>query len=235
VKPEGRGYVRQQNADPMFSVEVMTHQVGVRLRQEIDRSPHVAPEAKTRKAERDSWYRIPKYDETPSLRLTLMLKNGREFRQSRWTDSPKLSLDDCLAEILQEIELRAAAPETTRLTALDRAAQEKLRWQAAIAAASIELQEHHRGEVLMQQATRWHEANRLREYLQALQEVLAQTSASEREDGERWLEWARTHLESLDPLCGDIRMPADVPATAEALQPFMNGWSAHGPYRARGW
>ena len=87
---------------------------------------------------------------------------------------------------------------------------------------------------MIAQSQRWRLAIDLREYLEATQEV-PRAPDGEREEGESWLAWAHRRVESLDPLWHRIAMPAEVEATAEAVQPFLHGWSPYGPRRDMRW
>ena len=233
--PGGSAHPGGHAAGEMMSIEVIGHRVGVRLRQELDRTPHVSSATELRRAERDSWFRIPKFDEAPSRRLTLLLINGREYGQSRWSDSNRRQLEDSLGDVLREIEMRAVDRETERLAAIERAAQRERQWQMAMTLATNELHEHRRGERLLDEASRWRQAIELNEYLDAMREAIAAAPEDEAEAGHRWLSWATAYVDRLHPLKRTPVMPEDGEVTAEALRPFLKGWSPYGPQRDHRW
>ena len=73
--PEGREHLR---------ITLPGHSSTVEVRQEVDRTRHEPTREEQARAERDCWYRIPKYDVTASDRLSLSLSGGREHRRSKW-------------------------------------------------------------------------------------------------------------------------------------------------------
>jgi hypothetical protein len=117
------GYDHWESED--FLTVIDRHSVGIRLRQVMNRAPHEPSPAEQTKAASDRWYSIPKYDVTPSDRLSIHLSGGIEHRQSKWTDGRAGSLEEGLPQILQEIELRAEAAEQARLAAIAAAEEER--------------------------------------------------------------------------------------------------------------
>jgi hypothetical protein len=125
--PEARGYAvrsselqpwasRPWNLEPGHLVVVCKEfQVGVSMKQQVDRTDHTPTAYELRRAERDSWYRIPKYDHSPSERLSLSLSGGRQHRQSVWNDTATTDIESRLPHVVQELELRAAAAEEERI------------------------------------------------------------------------------------------------------------------------
>ena len=95
-------------------------------------SRHDPTSVEQAKAASDNWFRIPKYDVTPSKRLSIHLSGGYEHRQSKWTDSATRSLEELLPQILQEIELRADAAEAARLAAIAEAEERRRQWERAM-------------------------------------------------------------------------------------------------------
>ena len=191
------------------------------MAQQVDRAPHVPTATELRRAERESWFRIPLHDDKPSSRLSISLSGVHEHRQSCWNDTENQSLNDRLNQILQEAELRAAAMERDRLQREEEARLKRRRWEAAIDQAKNRLIDHHRGEELQRQVVRWQEADAIRRYCQALEQ---QTGDHERGMGE-WIEWARRYADRVDPLLNPPGMPADPDAAPDALRP---SWDAAG-------
>jgi hypothetical protein len=134
---------------------------------------------------------------------------------------------------LEEIEGRHERAKERRLKAEAERLERERQWQLAHDRAQVLLQEHHRAEVLYEQADEWRRAGQLRTYVEAMREKAATIATdSERAAAADWIEWASRLAESLDPLSRDMGMPAEVEAKPDALQPFMGGWNAYGP---RGW
>jgi hypothetical protein len=116
----------------VLTVDVNGHCFGVDLVQAHDRSPHLPTAAEWRYKERYSFSRIPKFDYQPGARLTLKVMNGFPHRQSSWSDGARQSIEGVLAEVLQEIELRAERAERDRLEEERRRLEEKRLWEVAM-------------------------------------------------------------------------------------------------------
>jgi hypothetical protein len=221
VEAEARGFVVKLGEDPhqyrgrvadqaLITIGIKGHSIGLRLRQEIDRTPHVATTAELREQERYSWHRIPSHDERLSRRLSLHLTSGREYQQSVWKDGKRSSLDDVLAQILQEIELRAGFAEDAQMEAERARIERQRRWEAAMARAKVELVESHRNDTFLQQAESWRQIKLLRDYLAAMTGAVAVLEdADERAVARAWIDWCTESAEQKDPLAGPLRMPDD--------------------------
>ncbi|CAI7978113.1 conserved hypothetical protein [Frankia sp. Hr75.2] len=219
---------RRKEPDPDITITVGRHSVGVAIRQEIDRAKHVPTAAELARQEKHYWERPPKYDETPTERLTVHVRGRFEHWQSEWSDR-KGPLEDCLARILQEIELRAAAAEEAWLAAEEAARERRRQWEAAMAKAKVDHREAHRAKVLEQQMVAWRHAGQLREYIVAMEERIASMDGAEAETAAEWLSWATEHVARIDPLGTRLAMPVDPEPKADELKPFLGRWSPYGP------
>jgi hypothetical protein len=93
--------------------------------------------------------------------------------------------------------------------------------------ARAKLLEAHRAAQLRAEADRWHEAEKLRRYCDAL------AKGAGTHEGE-WIEWARAYANQIDPLSDPIGIPTPPEETIESLDRFMpDGWSADGPEHGR--
>jgi len=190
----------------------------------------VPTEAELRKKERYSWHRIPTKDDLPSDRLTIKVTNGREYRQSVWSDGKQARLENLLAQVLQEVELRAEFEEQTRQAEERARAERRQKWEEQMERANRDLQENYRAEVLINSAKRWRQTLMLRAYLEALTEganFLA--DRDHRTAANEWIDWCRAYVSSTDPLAHKIAAPEPIQPTAERLAPFMAGLSPYGP------
>lgn len=246
VEAERRGYtVRSTNragrspryyssAQSLLTVTISGHDFGVDLTQQVDRVEHMPTATELRRAERESWYRIPTHDDKPSDRLAISITNGRQYRQSNWSDSAKSQLEELLPQILQELELRAGFAEQQRLEEERKRAEREQRWKAAMECAEAAFREDHRAKLLQEQLSRWQTAQALDGYLTAMQakiETLAEES--ERESAQAWLAWAQEYRQKIDPLSGPPAMPETPNPHPSDLEPFLNGWSPYGPHTGR--
>ncbi|WP_251072476.1 hypothetical protein [Streptomyces sp. ISL-43] len=143
---------------------------------------------------------------------------------------PPRSLEEQLAEIVQEVGLRGEAAERKRLADLEAARQERLRWEAAMQQAKSDYAEAFRVQHLEAQERAWRHAAGLAEYVDALRlHATTLPTPAEREGAEAWIAWADSHARRLNPLNGTLRMP-DIPEPrADDLKPFLQGLSPYGP------
>ncbi|WP_327268076.1 hypothetical protein OG233_06990 [Streptomyces sp. NBC_01218] len=130
---------RRRRAFPHFTITAQGQAVEFLVLQEQDRTEHVATEKELAEAEKNSWIRIPRFDYTPSERLRFVLSGGQPHRASEWSDAPGRSLEDQLAEIAQEVTLRGEAAERKRLDEIEAARQKRIRWEAAMEEARVQL------------------------------------------------------------------------------------------------
>ncbi|WP_153808984.1 hypothetical protein [Nocardia sp. SYP-A9097] len=225
---EQRGYGRRNEVGAELQISILEHPFAVSIVEPTDKVPHEATASELRKAERDSWVRIPKYDHVPSGRLTLTITNGRPYRQSNWTYKDDTVID--LAQVVQELELRAADAEEKRLAAERQAAEKQRQWEAAMTTAKAAYADTRRAEVLEDQLRRWRSGLELDEYLVAMQRHIETiTDVEEAAASAQWLDWAISYRIRMDPFRGTLQMPPIPKPSAEALKPYLGRWSYWGP------
>jgi hypothetical protein len=199
-----------------------------------DRLPHMPTAAELREKARYEWKTIPTHDSVPSGRLRLRILEGRAIRQEKFADTKTIDLADRLPGVLQEVELRAAAAEERRLQREREEAERECQWKLVLEQAKSQLREHHRSTILMGQAERWRHAHDLDGYIDAMTTHAASLTGEDRDAVDQWIAWAREYRHQLDPLNQPLALPADPDYSAEALKPFMRGWSTYGPHRGYG-
>lgn len=232
----GRSQRYDASGEGLFTVRISGHDFGLNLTQQYDRVEHVPTATELRRAERESWYRIPAHDDRPSDRLTISLANGRQYRQSNWSDSAKAQLEELLPQILQELELRAGFAEQQRLEKERKEAELQREWECAMERAEAAFREDHRAKILHKQLSRWQTAEALDAYLIAMRaKAETLTDEAEREAARAWLAWAQDYRRRIDPLSVPLCMPATPKPQLRDLEPFLDGWSPYGPHRGRGW
>ncbi|WP_326654196.1 hypothetical protein [Streptomyces sp. NBC_01750] len=198
--------------------------------QEQDRRDHTPTEKELAEAKKYSWVRIPQFDYTSSGRLRIILSGGQPHRASEWADTADRTLEDQLAEIVQEVDLRGEAAERKRLADLEAAQQKRLRWEAAMQQARIAYAESYRVKHLEAQAEAWRHATSLSEYLSAIRLQTEELPAGQTKDhAETWTRWADAHLQRLNPVNTPPRLPKIPEPRPEDLKPFLHGWSPYGP------
>lgn len=202
-------------------VETGEASVGVRILQQKDRSPHTPTGEELDRQQR--WgSNPPKYDHTPNEYLRIEIDSRWNGRQHSWSEGVRGPIDRKLPAILDEIEYRHAEGQEHRLEALRVEEEREQRRLEAVERAKVLLRESHRAEVLAKQVADWRYACQLREYVEAMTERAASDPDSdERRAVLEWVEWARAHVETIDPLHGELRLPDDPHPSPEALSPFL--------------
>lgn len=61
------------------------------------------------------------------------------------------------------------------------------------------------------------------------------TDVEESASSRQWLEWATSYRDRIDPLRKKLQMPVIPNPDAEALKPYLDGWSYWGPQRGTRW
>lgn len=181
-------------------------------------------------------------DATGELNLELRVERPWIFRgrQSRWGDRTSWKLEERLSHVFREIEDRIIkadrVAEEERIAAekraeeARRAAEERERqWHSLMEQAKERLVESQRAAVLRSQEQAWREAERLREYCDAME-----AAHGAHPESAEWIAWARDFAARLDPLNERPSMPDSPEETPEALQEHLpEGWSVHGPEYGR--
>jgi hypothetical protein len=203
---------------------------------EVERFRNVDPNS--------SWYRdrtLPggPYDANADGELDLELHCEQRYsfqgHQSFWGDRKSWTLEKCLTDLLQELEMRTAeaalrekeaeeAAIEAKRQAEEAAKQRDVDWKAHLKEAWRRLNEARRADGLRSQAAAWAESRALASYCEAVE------SAHGDDPGAReWLEWARGFIEDLDPLDAPPSLPEITEAPQDELQQYMpEGWSIRG-------
>lgn len=217
------GYTDTDKEHGHIMITIKTDAYRLTMSQEQERVKHVPTKAE----EARGW--SPRYDQVVTERLRLTIEgNARPFRSSVWSDKPSRQLEDTLAEVLQEVELRADQAEQQRLDEIRQYEERKQQWEIARQAAVGKLNEAHRATVLANQLESWELAQRLKLYLAAIEEHLS-VHPEQRQSAAEWLEWIQGYVERINPLSSSLTMPPDPKPTSEALAPHMKPWSPYGP------
>src|ERR1035437_10205600 len=224
-----RGYSADEGH---FIVAIHGHEFGVRLSQQIDRTPHAPTPAEERRAARETWFRIPAHDEHPSKRLAIHLTNGRQYRQTTRTDSEKHELEAWLPQLLQEIELRAGLAEQQRLEQERERGDRQRLWEEAMSKAERRYAEDHRAGALKEQLKRWRLARELDAYLTELRSAASALSEEDRGDAEAWIAWVEQYRMKIDPTAARIVMPKTPNPRSDDLAAYLpHGVNTYGPSR----
>lgn len=211
-------------------ITIHGHVIGLTVTEQRDKVPHVPTASELRDAARYSFMRIRTSDQVPNGRLEIVVTNGQQYRQSAWRDGERTQIEDCLAQILQEMELRADHFEQLRQAEVLRRETAKRDWEAAFEKARGRMEEAHRSSVLTEQLERWQSCAQLDSYIQAMTAaVRVMNDESKRAAAKDWISWTRSYRSKLDPLSQELRIPAAPRPTPENMKPFLGNLSFYGP------
>jgi hypothetical protein len=201
----------------------------LRFVQLTEKRAHVATKSELARAGRG--YALPTWDHVPTGKLGIRIDTiGVSFWGQSWADRDDRSLEEALAQILQELELRHDASVDRRVKEAQQRDERKRQWEIARENAIQALTDSHRAELLAGQVADWREVAAIREYAGELeQRWLVETDQGKRLAALEWVQWARDFADRTDPLRRQVRLPPPPEPTHTALQPFMRGWSAYGP------
>lgn len=177
-------------------------------------------------------------DPERSKSLVIELGYSRSSRQSRWGDRKRWVLEDILEAVLREIETRAVEDAQRKADEKRAKADREVRWRAAMGKAKELAAQEQFAEVLRAQGRQWQEAVALNAYCHALERRLEEPTGEDEAEvasTRQWLVWARRYVQSLDPLTRLPAMPTAREPKPEELEPYLRGWSPHGPEGHRGW
>lgn len=224
------GYV-QRTEENTGHIKIMLGPDEYRLSiyQLTEKIEHVATKSELARAGRG--YALPKWDYIPTGRLGIRIDNrGGTFWGDSWTDRDDRPLDDALAQILQELELRHDAAVDRRLAEEGRRLERKRQWEVARENAIQQLADSHRADILRDQIARAHEVAAIRDYVVQLQQHAdKELEGGARADALAWVEWARAYADRIDPLRDRVGLPEPPGSTPSNLAPFMGGWNPYGP------
>lgn len=184
---------------------------------------------------------FPDEDEIPDTHLSLVLRGeGGKFWADHWNDTDDHHLEDDLAQILEELQLRhdamderRQAEETERKRKQEEYEREQERLKAEaeehehrLAAATEQAKkEHHERfiiEAMYRQSRQWQDSSLLRRYAQAIESAAASSPNAQKE---RMLDWAKqinTQADKDDPLPSRATRP-NVPEPGETeLKPLID-------------
>lgn len=212
----------RRQAAPHFTITAQAESIDVLVLQEHDHSKHIPTDTERADAQKHTWMRIPRYDYTPANRLRFILRGGIPHRGSEWADLDGRPLEDQLAEIAHEVDLRGEAAEQRRHA--DEQAQEAARQnrETALHKAHAAYAHAYRVEHLEKQTDAWHEAKRLTEFVTAVRDhATSLPPGQERTEIEEWLAFADAHLQQLTKATSTPKLPTPPHPSRADLEPYL--------------
>jgi len=160
---------------------------------------------------------------TGQLHLAIVGYSSGDGHVGRWADGKHDRLEDKLPAVLAELERRVAADHRIfeQVNQPIRDAEDRRRTARAHArAAYIETE---RARHFTDQVRRWQLTPHATEFLAAARDEITRRAADGQDvtAAEQWLTWAEQHVTNLDPLRGELALPAVTEPTPEQLRPFL--------------
>jgi hypothetical protein len=158
------GYAeRSDETTGHMKIKIGPDEYRLSIYQITEKVEHVATKSELARAGRG--WALPKWDHIPTGKLGIRIDTaGPSFWGQSWTDRDDRPLDDALAQILQELELRHDAATERRLDDERQRLERKRQWEAARERAIQALTESHRAEMIMDQVGRWRDVAAIRDY-----------------------------------------------------------------------
>ena len=168
----------------------------------LDRSVRPLTAKQKKEKERSPWlYRYPQYDYTPTGRIKINISAPYTLRcRTTWSDTKRKRLEDSLNSFM--ISLIKASREIKEIRE-ERERRERewteRRRQEEIARKRAEFKKRRIND-LLEKSDQWHRAVQLRQYIAAFEERAVSEGAVESPEVASWLNWAKDHAASIDPL-----------------------------------
>ena len=204
------------------------HQCGFSVVEEADRTPHEPTRTELAQKARYSWTRIPEWDYHPSGRLSVRLDDaydGARTARGRFGDGKRSRAEDKIPDLIAELLERARLATERRQEAMrldDLYAKER---DAGVERAKRRYLDDLRAHAAAEHAERWHRAERLRAYAEAMRK------RPSGEGTDAWLDWITTRADRLDPpdlVPAPPRLPQDLPE--HEIREYLQAWPQSRPY-----
>jgi hypothetical protein len=146
-------------------------------------------------------------------------------------DAGGATLEEQLPALVRALETSEAQAQWAQKEEQRREGVRKARWEEVKKAAFTNLTYERNTQRLRDQLARRDEAAAMIAYADEVTAHAAELGAPEAAEALGWADWIRQHAELTNPLNGPLHVLEVTSCSHEALQPHMNGWSTHGPYR----
>lgn len=147
-------------------------------------------------------------------------------------DTDGAMVEEQLPTLVRKLEIAEAEADWSRQEEARRSEIRETRWEEVKQEAFTKLSYERNADRLRDELDRRQSAATMRAYAD---EVAGRAEQLDDEDGgeaRKWAAWIREHAERIDPIrSGSLRLTRATSCSHDELQPHMNGWSTHGPYR----
>ena len=146
-------------------------------------------------------------------------------------DTEDTTLEDQLPVLIRKLEIAEAEADWSGQEADRRSQIREIRWKEIEQEAFTKLTYQRNTEQLHDQLKRRQAVAEMRVYAQEIEAQAEQREEPEKQDALKWATWIRQYADRADPIIGPLRPLNITSAKSDELEPYMNGWSAYGPYR----
>ncbi|MCX4387364.1 hypothetical protein OG777_10510 [Micromonospora peucetia] len=237
--------VNTKGARPTLSLRLEKSQRAVKISEAYDKVPHVLTDDEQRRRKRQPWTPLPEFDRVPSGRLVLEVNRSGHGNSDTWTDDKRSLVETRVQRIVKEVEAGYLADqreheewERRRREDEERwerqKAEERAQWAETKATATVRATKKLRTDRFRAAFDNWVAADAIRSFCTAL-EASAPEGAGAGQNLDRWVTWARTEADRLDPTINPAALAEvdfDIEPRPRDLAPFMGEWSATKPEKA---
>jgi hypothetical protein len=146
-------------------------------------------------------------------------------------DTDRATLEEQLPTLIRKLEIGEAEAEWSREDEVRRSEIRKTRWEEVKQEAFTKLSYGRNADRLRDELERRHSAAMMRTYAEEVEAQSDQLADPDREEARKWAFWIREHADRTHHINGPLRLLRVTSASHDELQPYMDGWSTHGPYR----
>ncbi|SMD14682.1 hypothetical protein [Kibdelosporangium aridum] len=163
-------------------------------------------------------------------RLVVSLPYRSPGRQYNWYDRKRVTIDDRIGAILDELETRAVEDRQHQLEVERQQAERRRQWEVAMERAHRRATEAYYASHLDDQVRAWQQMHDIQAYCDALELKIRDAGDDDQAaEARQWLIWARRYAAAIDPLRTLPTMPEAPEFREQDLEPYLDGWSPFGP------
>ncbi len=197
-----------------IAIEIRGHRYPIEFHETTETIPFTQEEIKAWRTEW-TWHEASRAGQMPppqrkrkraTGRLRLSLPNGYNGGRARWTEGPRGSLEDKLPQVFAALEERAVHDDHAAVEAARRAEERRKEAEQRAERERLARLEKAREERLLAEAQAWHEADLVREYVDALRSRLPELPEIERERLSAWCAWCDDWIVRNDPVANTGRI-----------------------------
>lgn len=200
---EAKGYKLgpKKGEDGGVCVEIDGQEVGVSIEEDIDHIGHTPTKYELARKKREYWFRIPKYDERPSGRISFVIDNTKGGWR-RWREGSRWKQEQRIDKVVLGIERAAAALKAARLESERRHREWEEESKRREEAARLQAEERSRVQTVGEIVHRWRLAKDIRSLMDSLN-VICNSEGSvieKQQDLAEFVKWSFEYADRIDPI-----------------------------------